>query len=119
PLQPTHAGRSTARLRGARVRRRGPLRRGALRQAVGDLALPAVGLRRTAPPGLEVPLPEALCVAPGKTEGAQTGDHPVRRLEHRPPRDRPEELALQPEELRLPAAGAGVADAHLRRARLR
>ena len=43
----------------------------------------------------------------------------VRRLEHRPQGDRPEELALQPEELRLPAGGARLARRAVRRRGLR
>ena len=46
-------------------------------------------------------------------------DRALRRLEHRAPEDRPQELAHQPEELRLPARGARVAHARVRRARLR
>ena len=41
----------------------------------------------------------------------------LRRLEHRAPADRPQELAQQPEELGLPAGGARVADARVRRSR--
>jgi hypothetical protein len=41
--------------------------------------------------------------------------HPVRRLEHRPQGDRPAQLALEPEELRLPAAGARLARPAVRR----
>ena len=43
----------------------------------------------------------------------------LRRLEHRAPGHRPEELALEPEELRLPARGARLARPAVRRARLR
>ena len=58
---------------------------------------------------------------PHLAQAARSGarNHPVRRLEHRAPADRPQELAQQPEELRLPAGGARVADARVRRARLR
>ena len=45
--------------------------------------------------------------------------HSLRRLEHRAQGDRPEELALEPEELRIPAGGARVAGSTLRRGRLR
>ena len=48
-----------------------------------------------------------------------TRDHPVRRLEHRAPGDRPQELAQQPEELGLPARGARLAHARVRRSGLR
>ena len=65
------ARRGAPRLRGARVRRRGPLRRGALRQAVGDLALPALGLGRPAPPGVEVPLPEAVSASSEEAESSE------------------------------------------------
>ena len=45
----------------------------------------------------------------GATAHVGTRDHPVRRLEHRAPGDRPHELAQQPEELGLPARRARVA----------
>ncbi len=54
-----------------------------------------------------------------KLRSTRARDHPLRRLEHRAPRDRPQELAQQPEELGIPAGGAGVADAGVRRAGLR
>ena len=38
----------------------------------------------------------------------------LRRLEHRAPRDRPEELAVEPEELRVSARGARMAHARVR-----
>ncbi len=41
----------------------------------------------------------------------------LRRLEHRPPAGRPQELAWQHQELRLPAGGAGLARPGLRRRR--
>jgi exodeoxyribonuclease-3 len=43
--------------------------------------------------------------------------HPRRRRQHRAQGNRPEELAQQPEEQRLPAGGTRVADAALRRGR--
>ena len=54
-----------------------------------------------------------------KLRKREARDHPLRRLEHRAPGDRPQELAQQPEELRLPARGARVAHARVRRAGLR
>ena len=42
----------------------------------------------------------------------------LRRLEHRPQGNRPEELEIQPEKLRLPARGARLDDAPVRRTRL-
>ncbi|MCK7497096.1 MAG: hypothetical protein MZW92_44200 [Comamonadaceae bacterium] len=74
-------------LRRARVRRRGPLPRGATsassRRGVG---LPAVGLGRRAPAGVQVPLPRGVPAAPAR-RCARRGKRgrPVRRLEHRAP----------------------------------
>ena len=42
----------------------------------------------------------------------------LRRLEHRAQGNRPQELEIQPEELRLPARGARLDDARVRRTRL-
>ena len=100
------------RLRQPRVRRRGALPASRLRQALGRVDVPAVGLelgasasRRSSASWSEfLPLLRKLA-----RERARV--HPVRRLEHRPPGDRPEELALEPEELRLPARGARLAHA--------
>ena len=90
------------RLRQPRVRSRGtaPARR--LRQAVGRLDVPAFGLELRGAPAGEVPLPAtSSCRCSGSLGAERPRVHPVRRLEHRAPGDRPEELALQPEELRV------------------
>ena len=78
------------------------------------------GLERAAPAGVEVPLPRGVpaasarsCASAGR-EIILCGDW---NIAHQ--RDRSQELAQQPEELRLPAGGARVADARVRRARLR
>ena len=89
------------------------------RDADGHQPVPAVGVERAAPAGVEVPLPRRVPAASREAAQARARDHPVRRLEHRAPADRPQELAQQPEEFRLPARGARVADARVRRARLR
>ena len=95
------------------VRRRGALRRGALRHRAAQaqphqLLLPE-RLERRGAPGGEVPLPDALLPAPASTEG-RARVHPRGRHQHRAQGDRPEELAQQPEEQRLPARGARLDD---------
>ena len=57
--------------------------------------------------------------APAGAEAPAARLRALRRLEHRAQGDRPEELALQPEELRLPARGARVARRAVRRRALR
>ena len=79
--------------------------------------LPAVGIERPAPAGVEVPLPRANSCRISRASQSGARDHPLRRLEHRAPRDRSQELAQQPEELGLSAGGARVAHARVRRAR--
>ena len=95
--------------------------RGAIsRDTVGDQPLPALGVERarTARHRSSASSTHSCRTSPRcARRGAR--DHPVRRLEHRAPADRPQELAQQPEELRLPARGARMADARVRRARLR
>ena len=83
------------------------------------LPLPALGVERTAPPGVQVPLSRRLPAASRAAARQRARDPALRRLEHRAPADRPQELAQQPEELGLPARGARVADPGLRRAGLR
>ena len=103
-----------------RVRRRRPLSRGAISAnlSVISVYLPSgsSGPHRQASKFrfLEAFLPHLAAAARERPRS-----HPVRRLEHRAPADRPEELAQQPEELRLPAGRARVAHARVRRARLR
>ena len=58
------------RLRLEGVRRRGSLSRGAVRQALGRLALPAVGLVRRGPAAGEVPLPRRVHAAPARAASA-------------------------------------------------
>ena len=60
-------------------------------------------------PGVQVSLPRGVPAAPARAQAKRPRVHPVRRLEHRAPADRPAELARQPEELRLPAGRARVA----------
>ena len=86
--------------------------------SVISLYLPS-GFERTAPAGVEVPLSRRVPAASRELRATEAGDHPVRRLEHRAPADRPQELAQQPEEFRLPARRARVAHARVRRAGLR
>ena len=107
-------------IRRQRIRRRGTLPAGRFRGAVGDQPVPAFRFQRTAPAGVQIPL--SRCVPAASRQSCaevEAGDHSVRRLEHRAPADRPHELAQQPEEFRLPARGAGVADARFRRAGIR
>src|SRR5690349_14322132 len=92
-----------------RVRRRGPLPRGAPRQPFGRLAVRAVRLGGPRAAGLEGPLPGFLPAAPARMGRQRPRLRDLRRLEHRASRDRPEELARQPQELRLPAARARLA----------
>ncbi len=106
-------------LRDGRIRPRGPLPRSGLRRAVDHQRLPAVGLERTAPAGVEISLPRCLPSPSDDARQARPRGDPLRRLEHRAPADRPAELARQPEELRLPSRRARVALARVRRAWLR
>ena len=114
------AGAGSHRLRQPRIRRRGPLPRSRFRPASVISLYLAVGLelartgRRPSSASSHEFLPHLAASARERARG-----HPVRRLEHRAPADRPQELAQQPEELRVPARGARLADARVRRARLR
>ncbi len=117
-----HAPRAHAcdqRLRHPGVRRRGPLPRGPGGRPFGDLAVPAFGLRRAPTAGLQVPLSGRLCAVPGTAAPSQAPLHHLRRLEHRPQADRPAQLAVEPEELRLPARGARLAGPAVRSCRVR
>ncbi|CAF1026099.1 unnamed protein product [Rotaria sp. Silwood1] len=92
--------------------------RKALRQA-GPQAQPHQRLlpqrhQRRGAPGRQVPLPGGDVPAPAGAQG-RARVHPRRRREHRAQGNRPEELAQQPEEQRLPARGARLADAAARR----
>ena len=80
-------------------------------KAGGDQRVPAFRIERPAPPGVEVPLPGRVPAASSAAAQGEARDHPVRRLEHRAQGDRSQELAQQPEEFRLPARGARMADA--------
>lgn len=55
---------------------------------------------------------------PGKTPGRGAGNRHRRRLEHRPPGNRPEKLEVEPEEFRLPARRARLDESDLRPGRL-
>ena len=81
------------RLRHPRVRRRGPLHRGRVRQCQRHLRLLSVGIFRPRAAGGEVPLPRRLLSAPRATGGQRPRRHPLRRRQHRAQGDRPQELA--------------------------
>ena len=99
---------------------RGALPRGAFPGADGDQRVPAVGLERPAPAGVEVPLPRGVPAASREAAGERTRDHPVRRLEHRASqRSISRNWRSNQKNSRLPARGARVAHARVRRARLR
>ena len=107
------------RLRLARIRHRGPLHRGAVQEPERGLGLPAFGLVERGPAAGQVPLPRRIHAVPARPEAPQARLHPVRRLEHRAQADRPAQLEIEPEELRLPARGARVARRALRRRAVR
>ena len=69
-------------------------------------------LQRRGAAGGQVPLPRRCSPAPARLK-AEREFILVRRRQHRAPGDRPEELAQQPEEQRLPARGARLDDATL------
>ena len=107
-------------LRQPRIRRRRPLSRGAFRRSSPSSASTcrrgraARTARRRSSASSTQFLPHLAQLAQERAR-----NHPLRRLEHRAPGDRPQELAQQPEELGLPARGARVAHARVRRAGLR
>ena len=103
PVVPAPARRCRGGPRQRRVRRRGALPARRLRQAVGDFPLRAVGLQFARTPGSQIPLPRRLLSASRRSGAMRPGNRDLRRLEHRPSRDRPEELAIEPEELGFPA----------------
>src|SRR2546429_9370806 len=70
------------------------------------LAFPPLGAARPAATGRQFPLSGGLHAAPRTPAPAAPPLHPGRRLEHRAPRHRSEELEVEPEELRVPARGA-------------
>jgi exodeoxyribonuclease-3 len=102
---PSRSGSASA----SRVRRRGPLRRGRFRRlSVVSLYLPS-GFQLAGAPGGQVPLPEAFCRtcrnwASGR-EVVVCGDWNIAHKEIDL-----KNWKLQPEELRLPARGARLAD---------
>src|SRR5581483_6664051 len=118
PVRTQAAGRGTGPARRKGIRRRGPLPRTALRQAVGGVPVPAVRFGRPGAAGFQGPVPGLLPAGAEGLEGQRPRLRGLRRLEHRPPQHRPEELAQQPEELRLPAARARLARHPVRRGRL-
>ena len=107
------------RLRLARVRRRGTLSRGAVRRlVVVSLYLPSGSSARigSAPSSVSSASSCRTCArsSAARRDYILCGDW---NIAHK--RDRPAELALEPEELRLPARGARVARRVVRRRRLR
>ncbi len=122
-LQPPRAGRGRAGLRLGGIRCGGPLPRGPLWRPQHRLPLRAVGLLQRGAPAGQVPLHDGVqgSFGPAGPGCGRQGWPPVPavwRLEHRPQGNRPEELAQQPEELRLPARGTQLARRRLRPARL-
>src|SRR5256884_7636721 len=105
-LHAPHPAARGARLRRRRVRPRRTLPGSAVRGPLGGIALPALGLRGPGAAGREIPLSRGLHAAPRTPAPAAPPLHPGRRLEHRAPRHRSEELEVEPEELRVPARGA-------------
>ena len=89
------------------------------RRLLGDLGLQTLGLLGRGAPAGQVPLSRRIPAAPEETQALAPRIHHLRRLQHRAPRDRPEELEEQPEEFRLPARGTRLAHAGVRRGRLR
>src|SRR5262245_11563029 len=106
------------RLRRARIRRRRTLPRVPVRKAIGRLALPALGVRRAGAAGVEIPLPQVLPALSQEARPARPRLRPLRRRQHRPQGDRPPELEVEPEELRLPARGARLARPRVRGAQV-
>ena len=107
------------RVRHLRIRRRGTLSAGRFCQRVGRQRVPAVGVGGAASAGIEVPVSGRIppASAQARRHGARGGA--VRRLEHCPPADRPQELAEQSEELGLFARRARMAVAIVGRYRSR
>ncbi|MCK7501953.1 MAG: hypothetical protein MZW92_77340 [Comamonadaceae bacterium] len=80
--------------------------RGRLRRLFGGLAVPAVRFQFEERQQAKFRF-HRTCFVPHLRRAGEAGGEIValRRLEHRPQGDRPEELEIEPEELRLPARG--------------
>src|SRR5690606_24277661 len=102
-------GRDPHRARLGRVRRGGALHRGALRQPQRGLVLHSLRFVRRTAPGLQVRGHGMAAADPRPVAGQRPRLRALRRLEHRPQRARHPQLEVEPEELRLPAARARVA----------
>ena len=93
------------RTRHPRHRRRGPLSRGPLRQSEHRIALCPVGIEFRGTTGDQVQFHGALHRPAAQARTLRPRNRHLRRLERRAQGNRPQELALEPEELRLPARG--------------
>ncbi len=98
--------------------REGRYLRSRFRRLLRGIAVSAVRFQFGGAAAGEVPLSRAVLAAAAPVGRRRPGRPAVRRLEHRPQGDRSEELAREPEELRLPAGGTGMDRQGIRRHRL-
>src|SRR4249919_507173 len=115
PLCPARARRG-AHLPGlGTVRRRGALHRGAFRQPQRRVLLHPVRFVGRAAPGLQVRSDGVARADPPPLAAQRPRLRALRRLEHRAQRAGHQELEVEPEELRLPAARARLVEWPVRR----